>query len=122
VPAEAGLGALGIFKFYHLHALNRFFTHAEETGGNLGYYMVAVWLQALRETAFTCAGKSIPNGRVMRFATIVGRLTEPKDMPPPYTGVEITTFARPSFLRLSGNFRGDFGFVHLFRMSGEFKP
>ena len=65
VPAETRLSALGIFKLDDFYALDRLFAHPEKTGRDLGYYMILVRYQVVRETTFTGAGKSIPERRVM---------------------------------------------------------
>src|SRR5271157_4698664 len=71
---------------------------------------VAIWVitWSLKGTRFSGKPPSPVQVKVFHIValcaleTIVGRLTDPKDMPPPYTGVEMTTLTRPSFLRFRG--------------------
>jgi len=47
---ETRLGALGIFELDDLNALDGLFAHPEQTGRDLGNYMVAVRYETVRET------------------------------------------------------------------------
>jgi len=67
MPAETRLGALSVFKFDDLDTLDSLFTHPEQTGSDLSNYMIVIRLEILRITAFACAGKGIPNCRIMGF-------------------------------------------------------
>ena len=87
MAAEARLGALGVLEFHHAHPLDGVLPHAEQPGGHLGDHVIVIGGKVFGIAALAGAAEGVP-ARSRRGArdSMVEMLTEPKDMPPPYTG------------------------------------
>ena len=55
MPAQAGFGTLGVFKFYHWCIEDGFFPDTEKAGGNLSDDMIGILNELLRIAPLSCA-------------------------------------------------------------------